>query len=478
MDDSEIVCRICLETCERYEVIAPCRCSGSSKWVHRECLDKWRSTREDKAFSKCTECLASYELVAPESSSREDVRARQLRFSLLVWRDLGTLFIVVHVPVLLCALIAFGVDAAQNYHLAAYLHLDNSSDTILCGLYYLLGWLMVLEALGLAFVCAQCCCGAGLFNTDSTLNVSSVNRMYDHYVLGIHNHLSSQNHSQNQDQTLNHSRNRHLSCSECVRAVCGPCCCFACTGTDQTFYADHQQHYDRVAGAEESSYNSYGTGASQSAGMNRAVPSSATRNFARGRSSGGNGGCVGCCCEPSPRGNTVCWADPCLYYPVYGGGGHSCEACCCCCDSCATGGAADGAACCDLHACCAGGDACSCLTSAELGQECAVLFLLVAVVLVVVGVFVVLYLGGVLLESMLARHIHVLQKRTLVDHYQVRDLAANDDITKNPLVDGTKAPEEHCAGVEMSTLPPQRLSHMQQQELEGLGLLADPIEEL
>ena len=47
-----IVCRICLENCERKEVIAPCKCKGTQKWVHRECLDLWRSVREDKAFSK------------------------------------------------------------------------------------------------------------------------------------------------------------------------------------------------------------------------------------------------------------------------------------------------------------------------------------------------------------------------------------------------------------------------------------------
>ena len=33
--EDEYSCRICLEPAVRKEVIAPCACNGSSKWVHR-----------------------------------------------------------------------------------------------------------------------------------------------------------------------------------------------------------------------------------------------------------------------------------------------------------------------------------------------------------------------------------------------------------------------------------------------------------
>jgi len=35
--DEQRQCRFCLE--EDGEMIAPCLCKGSTKWVHRECLD-------------------------------------------------------------------------------------------------------------------------------------------------------------------------------------------------------------------------------------------------------------------------------------------------------------------------------------------------------------------------------------------------------------------------------------------------------
>ncbi|RWV97418.1 hypothetical protein GW17_00039793 [Ensete ventricosum] len=37
-------CRICLETDGR-DFIAPCKCKGTSKYVHRECLDHWRAVK-------------------------------------------------------------------------------------------------------------------------------------------------------------------------------------------------------------------------------------------------------------------------------------------------------------------------------------------------------------------------------------------------------------------------------------------------
>lgn len=58
----EKVCRICLEEDNPETMIAPCLCKGGSKWVHRECLDEWRTNERDRAFSKCTECLFEYHL--------------------------------------------------------------------------------------------------------------------------------------------------------------------------------------------------------------------------------------------------------------------------------------------------------------------------------------------------------------------------------------------------------------------------------
>lgn len=46
-----------------YELIAPCQCRGTIKWVHRMCLDGWRSAcYRTEAYRRCEQCGADYQL--------------------------------------------------------------------------------------------------------------------------------------------------------------------------------------------------------------------------------------------------------------------------------------------------------------------------------------------------------------------------------------------------------------------------------
>eukprot|EP00303_Exanthemachrysis_gayraliae_P015531 CAMPEP_0206028526 /NCGR_PEP_ID=MMETSP1464-20131121/45092_1 /ASSEMBLY_ACC=CAM_ASM_001124 /TAXON_ID=119497 /ORGANISM="Exanthemachrysis gayraliae, Strain RCC1523" /LENGTH=117 /DNA_ID=CAMNT_0053402589 /DNA_START=8 /DNA_END=358 /DNA_ORIENTATION=- len=54
-------CRICLSTDEPEDIIAPCACSGSVRWVHRACLDEWRAQElRANAFEQCELCKFRY----------------------------------------------------------------------------------------------------------------------------------------------------------------------------------------------------------------------------------------------------------------------------------------------------------------------------------------------------------------------------------------------------------------------------------
>lgn len=56
-------CRLCLGQAED-GLIAPCRCAGSGRWVHRECLDTWRASGQNpRAFTHCCACGFRYKLV-------------------------------------------------------------------------------------------------------------------------------------------------------------------------------------------------------------------------------------------------------------------------------------------------------------------------------------------------------------------------------------------------------------------------------
>ncbi|CAM8950970.1 unnamed protein product [Rhodiola kirilowii] len=84
-------CRICLDAGDE-SLIAPCYCKGTQKYVHRSCLDNWRSTKEGFAFSHCTECRALFPLRANVPPDRRWLR---LKFQFLVARDHALIFVVV-----------------------------------------------------------------------------------------------------------------------------------------------------------------------------------------------------------------------------------------------------------------------------------------------------------------------------------------------------------------------------------------------
>jgi len=90
-------CRICLDLGGE-DLIAPCHCKGTQKYVHRSCLDNWRSTKEGFAFSHCTECRAVF-IIRPNVP--KDRWWLRLKFQFLVARDHAFIFIIVQ---LVCTL--------------------------------------------------------------------------------------------------------------------------------------------------------------------------------------------------------------------------------------------------------------------------------------------------------------------------------------------------------------------------------------
>ena len=50
-------CRICYDSNEMEQLIAPCLCDGDLKYVHRECLDEYRAIHiSSVAFTQCNTC--------------------------------------------------------------------------------------------------------------------------------------------------------------------------------------------------------------------------------------------------------------------------------------------------------------------------------------------------------------------------------------------------------------------------------------
>ena len=65
MSSDENECRICFELeTEDDPFIYPCKCKGTSKYVHTSCLNSWRTiNRDNDAFKRCMECRTEYDII-------------------------------------------------------------------------------------------------------------------------------------------------------------------------------------------------------------------------------------------------------------------------------------------------------------------------------------------------------------------------------------------------------------------------------
>ncbi|XP_047308337.1 uncharacterized protein LOC124911850 [Impatiens glandulifera] len=152
---SFIYCRICLE-CDGDdddELISPCMCKGTQQFVHRSCLDQWRSVKEGFAFSHCTTCKAQFHLRVIEF---EDNSWRKFKFRFFVTRDIFLVFLAVQMAIAAMGGFVYLLDKDGTFRNS----FDDSWDRILSShpipFYYCMGFLLFFTLLGLIGVIIHC----------------------------------------------------------------------------------------------------------------------------------------------------------------------------------------------------------------------------------------------------------------------------------------------------------------------------------
>eukprot|EP01114_Cavostelium_apophysatum_P009945 TRINITY_DN23276_c0_g1_i1.p1 TRINITY_DN23276_c0_g1~~TRINITY_DN23276_c0_g1_i1.p1 ORF type:complete len:247 (-),score=27.00 TRINITY_DN23276_c0_g1_i1:552-1292(-) len=64
--EDEKMCRICHGGEDDGKLISPCKCKGSIKYVHIECLDRWRQTSSNsQSYFQCENCHYKYNFSRP-----------------------------------------------------------------------------------------------------------------------------------------------------------------------------------------------------------------------------------------------------------------------------------------------------------------------------------------------------------------------------------------------------------------------------
>lgn len=171
-DESQVRCRICLEdyvlsTLEDKHtagLIAPCACSGTSKWIHRSCLDALRSfNQENIGFSQCIECHTTY---VYEEKADDHPHWRRAHYHALVARDMILAVLAMHCILVPLALCIWMVDVSDNYDLLFWTFGERAecSTNMKAGIYYSWAWIISLALVGLIttlYLAALCCAQGG-----------------------------------------------------------------------------------------------------------------------------------------------------------------------------------------------------------------------------------------------------------------------------------------------------------------------------
>lgn len=191
-DDTTKICRICFDDSKQNDLISPCLCTGGSAYVHRECLDNWRSLNEHgRGFQYCDVCLFKY-IIEPIVNNPSADKKRYRIFCLLVTRDITLIILSIQLFIIASSFLLQFIDKKNQKIKNLY---PNSMNLFM--IYYLSSTILFLALLGLFGLISYCC---GL--TDDTYYNS-------HYRY----------------------RNDSVCDSTCCMCYCPDTCCTNCSGT-------------------------------------------------------------------------------------------------------------------------------------------------------------------------------------------------------------------------------------------------------
>lgn len=152
---SAATCRICLEHDgdPGDELIAPCQCKGTQQFVHRSCLDHWRSVKEGFAFTHCTTCRAQFHL---RINFLEGSCWRTVKFRMFVARDIILVFLAVQMIISVLGGLSYLCDLDGTFRKSIGHGWDRIFSNHPVLFYYCLGAVIFLALVGIFGLLLQC----------------------------------------------------------------------------------------------------------------------------------------------------------------------------------------------------------------------------------------------------------------------------------------------------------------------------------
>ena len=460
-------CRICFDEEEEEEeeedaasdndsMIAPCMCKGSSKWVHRTCLDRWRMNEPDRAFAQCTECRYTYHLIASHTNPRPHpsvsnhpssqlpqptLQQQQLpssssfwnqpriKFCFFVSRDVCTITLLMQLLIIGFAYIIMRLDKNQHWDLT-HLILQNpyssgcyKSSTFWCrhneaAVYYLFGIIALLVIAGILGSIIFCRNGCS-FRKYDTVDSSYVQYHDDDDCADkTHNDSMATNITKMgpyntaipavniSDVERGTKAPNELGSSYQQRSTVHP---------NQMRYQRRSTEYYRRQRLRMSHNNSNNSCGDTCCCISYGNPNSRTSSSrCSDRCTTTNHFCLytnSCPCD-DPH-SSCCDGD----YMDNGSSSGAGDCCCCCCN------------CLDHHhhassASTTSMDSCNCGDGDNPLVILLFILLVFFVIMAMIGLFLLLVIGVIVCQRIVQRHIFLLQKQTLVQEFQVADLSS------------------------------------------------------
>ena len=105
------------EDAPAHELIAPCLCRGSGKWVHRGCLDEWRAMgaqTNTACFTHCPQCNFEYRFDKVLRDNEAAIKERKKKFRAQVCGDCCLGVFGMNVFLVLCSLLMMSAKWWQS----------------------------------------------------------------------------------------------------------------------------------------------------------------------------------------------------------------------------------------------------------------------------------------------------------------------------------------------------------------------------
>ena len=140
LDIRECLCRYCMLEDIRSNLIAPCTCCGTQKYVHRTCLDDWRKMSVNpNSYYKCEVCSFTY--VLQQQFTMPISNKTWILYYLYIARDFLALLVMSQMLVIILGFVALIADTQmlmpETFGLGYY------------STYYLAGWIVFTVCVGI-----------------------------------------------------------------------------------------------------------------------------------------------------------------------------------------------------------------------------------------------------------------------------------------------------------------------------------------